>query len=143
MMTWHVDVAAGEDAFSVVYRRCHEHMVRLAYLLTGDLAGAEELAHDAWVNVYRAHVDSPIADIESYVRRSLINEARSRARRRVSNVPTCRAFVRGPRRIELRGWRIAWWSSIGWIGCRRGCGRWWCCGCMWMCRWLTPPRRWG
>lgn len=80
-MTWYVDVAAGEDAFSVVYRRCHAPTVRLAYLLTGDLAGAEDLAHDVWVSIYRAHVDKPIADIESYVRRSLINGARNRARR--------------------------------------------------------------
>lgn len=58
--------------------------VRLAYLLCGDVAAAEELSADAFTKMYAAwqradHLQNP----EAYLRRSLVNAVRSRARRRV------------------------------------------------------------
>lgn len=86
---------ARVDDFDLAYRHAHAGTVRLAYLLSGRLPVAEELAHEAWVNCYRRHLDQPIADVESYVRRAVVNGARSRARRTVLE----RAYLR-----SVDGW---------------------------------------
>lgn len=73
--------AAG---FGEVYRDHSLWAARLAYLLTGDLALAEDLTQEAFLGFYRHadHVDSPRA----YLRATLVNLAgrtRRRERRRV------------------------------------------------------------
>jgi RNA polymerase sigma factor (sigma-70 family) len=72
-----------DEAFAEVYRRSHAGTVRLAWVLCGERGVAEEVAHDAWVSALRRHRRQPLDDIESYVCRSVINAARSRARRQV------------------------------------------------------------
>ena len=76
-------VAAREDedgGFVALYRERYAPMVRLAYLLTGSEAIAEELVQDAFVSVHRAwdRADSPSA----YLRAAVVNACRSWGRRR-------------------------------------------------------------
>lgn len=56
--------------------------VRLAYLLCGDAGAAEELAADAFAKMYAAWQRADLVNPEAYLRRSLVNAARSRGRRR-------------------------------------------------------------
>lgn len=62
-----------------LYRDRYRPMVRLAYLLTGDGAAAEELVQDAFVAVHRcwARVDNPAA----YLRTAVTNACHSWGRR--------------------------------------------------------------
>lgn len=57
--------------------------VRLAYLLCADRGVAEELAADAFTRMYAAWQRRDLLNPEAYLRRSLVNAVRSRARRRV------------------------------------------------------------
>jgi RNA polymerase sigma-70 factor (sigma-E family) len=67
--------------FDVLYREHHAALVRLAHLLTGSLAVAEELAQEALLATQQrwATLDNP----PGYARRALVNLARSHQRRRV------------------------------------------------------------
>ncbi|HVF76037.1 MAG TPA: SigE family RNA polymerase sigma factor [Acidimicrobiales bacterium] len=67
--------------FVELYRERHEPMVRLAYLLTGDRAAAEELVQDAFIAVHRSwgRVTQPSA----YLRTAVVNACRSWGRRQV------------------------------------------------------------
>lgn len=71
---WHDDLLA-------LYRQRYEPMVRLAYLLTGNRSVAEELVQDAFVSVHRnwERATFPAA----YLRKAVVNNARSWLRRRV------------------------------------------------------------
>lgn len=75
--------AAGDPraaAFADLYRERYAAMVRLAYLLTGSNAVAEELVQDAFVKVHRnwhrAHAPA------AYLRTAVVNLCRSHHRRR-------------------------------------------------------------
>ena len=63
-----------------LYRERYGPMVRVAYLLTGDTAVAEELVQDAFVAMHRSwdRAQHPAA----YLRTSVVNAARSWGRRR-------------------------------------------------------------
>ena len=67
--------------FDVLYREHHAALVRLAHLLTGSLAVAEELAQEALLTTQQrwATLDNP----PGYARRALVNLARSHQRRRI------------------------------------------------------------
>lgn len=71
---------AIDDGFVALYRDRYDPMVRLAYLMTGSQAAAEDLVQDAFVNVHRswARVRQPSA----YLRASVVNACRSWGRRR-------------------------------------------------------------
>lgn len=76
-------VAARDDedgGFVALYRERYDAMVRLAYLLTGSLAIAEELVQDAFVSVHRSweRAENPRA----YLRTAVVNACRSWGRRR-------------------------------------------------------------
>jgi RNA polymerase sigma-70 factor (sigma-E family) len=66
--------------FDVVYRDLWPEMVRVARLATGSMAAAEEVAQDAFVGLLR-HYDT-VENPAGYVRRAVVNGARSRWRRR-------------------------------------------------------------
>lgn len=68
---------AGET-FAVFYEHEYDRAVRLAWLLTGSLAAAEDVVQDAMTGLYRAfdRLDSPPA----YLRRAVVNRAKSHAR---------------------------------------------------------------
>ncbi len=63
------------ERFEDFYRREYERAVRLAWLLTGSRAGAEDVVQDAMSGVYRSfeRVDSA----GGYLRRAVVNRARS------------------------------------------------------------------
>lgn len=74
------DPPVWDDPLIQLYRERYEPMVRLAYLMTGDRAAAEELVQDAFVNVHRswARATNPPA----YLRTAVVNACRSWGRRR-------------------------------------------------------------
>lgn len=67
------------DGFEAAYARLWPEMLRVAHLLSGSQALAEEITQDAFLGLYRAwdRVDNPAA----YLRRSLVNASRSHFRR--------------------------------------------------------------
>lgn len=71
-----------DDTFRAVFEQHHSRLFRLACLLTGDAHVADEVTAEVFAKVlpkWRAGaVDDPLA----YLRRSLVNEVRSRHRRR-------------------------------------------------------------
>ena len=74
---------AVEDAFEALYRERWDPMVRLAYLLTGNRAIAEELVQDAFVSVHRSWVTRAMpANPPAYLRAAVVNACRSWGRRR-------------------------------------------------------------
>jgi RNA polymerase sigma-70 factor (sigma-E family) len=66
-----------------LYLRHADSAVRLAYLLTGDMALAEDLVQDAFVRLAGrlAHLRDPGA-FDAYLRRTVVNLSRSHFRRR-------------------------------------------------------------
>lgn len=77
-----VDVSDSAESsgerFSDFYRREYDRSVRLAWLLTGSRAAAEDVVQEAMTGVYRSfdRVESPAA----YLRRAVVNGAKSRQR---------------------------------------------------------------
>ena len=68
-----------EDGFVALYRERYAPMVRLAHLMVGDRAVAEELVQDAFVSVHRswARATQPSA----YLRAAVVNKCHSWGRR--------------------------------------------------------------
>lgn len=83
------------EAFTRLYAEAYRPMVRLALLLTGSSAQAEELVQDAFVRVYGqwANVEAPRA----YLRQAVVNACRSHRRRR------SRELRHGPGAAERAG----------------------------------------
>jgi RNA polymerase sigma-70 factor (sigma-E family) len=67
-------------SFDALYQASNARMVRLAWLLVGSRAVAEELAHDAFLAVYR-HWDS-VENPGGYLRRAVVNHCLRWQRRR-------------------------------------------------------------
>lgn len=69
----------GRESLAEVYGRVRPAMVRLAHLLTGSVAMAEDVVHDAFVSCspHWSRLDIP----DAYVRRAVINQAHSALRR--------------------------------------------------------------
>jgi RNA polymerase sigma-70 factor (sigma-E family) len=72
--------AVWEEPLIALYRERYEPMVRLAFLLTGNRAVAEEVVQDAFVNVHRAWARA--ANPSAYLRVAVVNGSRSWGRRR-------------------------------------------------------------
>lgn len=74
-----------------LYQERYAPMVRLAYLLTGDAAAAEELVQDSFVSVHRSwdRARQPSA----YLRAAVVNACRSWGRRRTLERSHLRADV--------------------------------------------------
>lgn len=74
------DPPVWDDPLIQLYRERYEPMVRLAYLMVGQRAVAEELVQDAFVNLHRnwRRATNPAA----YLRTSVVNATRSWGRRR-------------------------------------------------------------
>ncbi|MEJ7583559.1 MAG: SigE family RNA polymerase sigma factor [Acidimicrobiales bacterium] len=69
-----------ELGFVELYRDRYDPMVRLAYLLVGHQAIAEELVQDAFVKVHRQW--STVEHPPAYLRTAVVNQCRSWGRRR-------------------------------------------------------------
>jgi RNA polymerase sigma factor (sigma-70 family) len=68
-----------DDRLMVVYRERYGNLVRLAYLLTGHGAIAEEIVQDAFVASH--HARAQVRDPYPYVRSAVVNRCRSWGRR--------------------------------------------------------------
>jgi RNA polymerase sigma-70 factor (sigma-E family) len=68
----------ASQRFADFYRREHAASLRLAWLLTGSRAAAEDVVQDAMTSVFRAYdrIELPSA----YLRRAVVNTAKSRER---------------------------------------------------------------
>jgi DNA-directed RNA polymerase specialized sigma24 family protein len=75
-----VDGERSSEAFADAYREHRREVVQLAWLLTHDRAGAEDLAQDAFASLFDVfdRVDSPAA----YLRRTVVNGVYQRSRSR-------------------------------------------------------------
>jgi RNA polymerase sigma factor (sigma-70 family) len=69
---------SGEETFDEFYRRQYEVSMRLAWLLTGSKPAAEDVVQDAMSAVY--HAFERIERPEPYLRRAVVNRAKSRGR---------------------------------------------------------------
>lgn len=90
-------VLEGRDGFPAAYAAHHDWAVRVAYLLCGDRAVAEDVVADAWLGIYQRLGSGPIADVRPYLCRSVVNGLRSRSRRlRLSHREAARPSVAAP-----------------------------------------------
>ena len=71
-----------DSELAAQFRTHQAALVRLAYLVIGDVARAEDAVVDACVRVLIRRRRHPIDDLEAYLRRAVINEAISAGRRR-------------------------------------------------------------
>lgn len=69
--------------FEDFYREQVTPAVRLAFLLCGDRSVAEDVAADALARVCRRWRRARLADPGAYLRRAVVNEIRSRGRRKI------------------------------------------------------------
>jgi RNA polymerase sigma-70 factor (sigma-E family) len=76
-------VAEQAAAVAALYQASALGMIRLAYVMIGDLSGAEDIVQDAFCGLYRRwqHLDNPDKAL-SYVRSSALNACRSALRRK-------------------------------------------------------------
>jgi RNA polymerase sigma-70 factor (sigma-E family) len=76
--------AAAVTSFDQLYRERYAGFVRLAYLMVGDNAVAEELVQDAFARAHLrwARIEHPVAYVHTAVLNGARNELRRRARRR-------------------------------------------------------------
>lgn len=72
-----------DAAYAEVFSATHGPLVRLAWLLTGDVEDAGDLVAEAFARVYPKWRDGRVGDVEAYLRTALVNGVRGRARRRV------------------------------------------------------------
>ena len=109
-----VEKSSQRLSFDDFYRREHRHVLGLAFVLTGNLSAAEDVAQDAFTAAFRhwrsvAACDSPGA----WVRRVACNRAASVLRRRMVEA---KALVRLAKRtqtaIELDEGDEAFWQAV-------------------------------
>jgi RNA polymerase sigma-70 factor (sigma-E family) len=85
MLSTTVEIREEEEGgrLGTLYRRHADRAIRLAYLLTGDRALAEDLVQDAFVKLAGrlAHLRDPDA-FDAYLRRTVVNLANSHFRRK-------------------------------------------------------------
>ena len=70
-----------QGSLDSLFREHHDDLVRLAYLLTGGSAAAEDLVQDVFVKVSRR--DGAITHPDAYLRRCVVNTVRTWQRRRM------------------------------------------------------------
>jgi RNA polymerase sigma-70 factor (sigma-E family) len=71
----------AESAITTVFETQYTRLCRLAFLLTGDAARAEEVVMDAFVRSLSAWRRSSAVEPAAYVRRAVVNLCRNRRRR--------------------------------------------------------------
>ena len=75
-------VGRREGRLAELYSRHAGDVLRLAFLLTGDRHAAEDIVQDAFVRLFGRFHDLRSPDVfEAYLRRSVVNLSRDRARR--------------------------------------------------------------
>ena len=82
-----VDTPGRTDALARLHERHYPELVRLGFALTGDWSMAEELAQEAFVRTwYRWHAIRQPEAAPAYLRTTVVNLARSGARRRLREI---------------------------------------------------------
>lgn len=85
------DAPTPHDDFEDVFRAYHDRLVRLASLLCGNAAVAEDAVAEVFARLYRRWRPGTIEDLDAYLRRAVVNEIggefRRRARRRDRTIP--------------------------------------------------------
>ncbi len=75
---------AGPGLLEELYAAHYRRLLRLATLLLGDAAQGEDVVQDVFVTVHRRRARlADVDDVAAYLRRSVVNGARSAQRRRV------------------------------------------------------------
>lgn len=77
------DLEPAQGSFAAVYVQHRSSALRLAYLLCGNADRAEEAVAEAFCQVYPRWLAGKVADPGAYLRRAVVNELRSRGRRRL------------------------------------------------------------
>jgi RNA polymerase sigma-70 factor (sigma-E family) len=92
--------AVQDESFDAFYRREYNLAVKLAWLLTGSLPVAEDVVQDAMAAVYCAfeRIESPRA----YLRRAIVNTARSWHRNERRHQERSTLLAREPRTVDAR-----------------------------------------
>ena len=70
------------EGYALVFRDLHDSLLRLGYLLCGDRHRAEEAVAEAFARTWPHWREGRVTDEGAYLRRALVNELHSRARRR-------------------------------------------------------------
>ncbi|RFS81331.1 RNA polymerase sigma factor [Actinomadura spongiicola] len=92
---------AAEDAVADLFRDHHLSLVRLALLLTGDRAGAEDVVQDVYARLHRRAARGPgrlpaaPPELLAYARASVLNACRTLLRRRA----LARGLVQAPQPV--------------------------------------------
>ena len=73
----------GLDDFAALYVGHYEQLLRLAVLLVGDMAAAEDVVQEAFIRVHRTIESRSLCNPLAYLRQSVVNLARSELRRRL------------------------------------------------------------
>lgn len=89
-------VLEGRDGFPAAYAAHHDWAVRVAYLLCGDRAVAEDVVADAWLGIYERLGGGPIADVRPYLCRSVVNGAQQNRRLLLSRREAARPSATPP-----------------------------------------------
>jgi RNA polymerase sigma-70 factor (sigma-E family) len=91
--------------FDELFEAHYRPVVRLAVLLLGDQAAAEDLVADAYVRVFVRWRRGGVTDLEAYLRRAVVNAVKNTWRRRtvgrrVERLVTQATFDADPRALE-------------------------------------------
>jgi RNA polymerase sigma-70 factor (sigma-E family) len=73
----------GLDDFTTLYVGHYEQLLRMAVLLVGDMAAAEDVVQEAFIRVHHALDCRPVHSPLAYLRQTVVNLARSELRRRL------------------------------------------------------------
>jgi RNA polymerase sigma-70 factor (sigma-E family) len=82
VLSVHRAQGASASSFADVFNTHHRSAVRLAWLLTGDPHLAEDVVADAFAKVWIQWEKGRVHDAGPYLRKAVVNNVRSRGRRR-------------------------------------------------------------
>lgn len=77
-----LEVARDEATYAGVFEANHRALLRLAYLLCGDIERAEDVVAEAFASVYPKWRRGGVQDVGAYLRRATVNGVRGGMRRR-------------------------------------------------------------
>jgi RNA polymerase sigma-70 factor (sigma-E family) len=69
------------DDYEPVYLEHHERLYRIALLLTGNPAAAEDIVSDVFIQVYRPWSEGRVDNFGAYAQRAVVNRFNSQGRR--------------------------------------------------------------